>query len=345
MYLRGCMAKNTNIDMIIQDIQKTFGSESIHLLGNSVIPPIDVVSTGSLTLDIALGVGGLPRGRISEIAGPDAAGKTTICQHIIAQGQLTGMTCAYIDMEHALDLNYAAACGIQIDKLLFSQPDYGEQALAIAERLIKSEQVGIIVLDSVAALVPRAEIEGDIGDQFVGIQARMMSQVLRRLSSDVKKANCILLFTNQLRQKIGVTWGSNEVTSGGLALKYYASVRLDIRRIKSLSNGENPIGIRVRVRVIKNKVAPPLRQAEFDIRYGKGIDHTAELFDLGIHTKLITRRGAFYYWDDQRLGQGRENILLDLEKNPEKQQALFAAVKQRMSQLPTLLINSEETIE
>ena len=276
-------------------------------LGEAHSMKVEAVSTGCLSLDLALGVGGLPRGRIIEVYGPESSGKTTLCQHAIAEMQKTGGTAAFIDVEHALDPVYAARCGVNIDELYVSQPDTGEQALEITEALVRSGAVDMVVVDSVAALVPRAEIEGEMGDSHVGLQARLMSQALRKLSGIVKQTNCTLVFTNQLRQKIGVMFGNPETTTGGMALRFYASVRLDIRRIQSIKDGPEVTGNRVKVTIRKNKVAPPFKIAEFDVMYNQGISRTGDVLDLAVEANIVQKRGSFYSYDDLRLAQGREN--------------------------------------
>jgi recombination protein RecA len=290
---------------------------------------VDVIPTGSLSLDIALGVGGIPRGRITEIYGPESSGKTTICQHIVAEAQKLGGTCAFIDMEHALDPSYASRCGVDVESLLISQPDTGEQALEIAESLVRSGAVDVVVVDSVAALVPRAEIEGDMGDSPMGMQARLMSQALRKLSGAIKQTNTAVVFTNQLRQKIGVMFGSPETTTGGMALKFYASVRLDVRRIQSIKIGQEIVGNRTRVRVVKNKVAPPFRSAEFDIMYNEGISKAGDLVDLAAELDIIQKRGSFYSYGDLRLAQGRENAKEYLRQNPDLAEEIELGVRQQ----------------
>jgi recombination protein RecA len=286
-------------------------------LGEAQSLLVDVIPTGSLSLDIALGVGGIPRGRVTEIFGPEASGKTTLSQHIVAEAQNLGGTCAFIDMEHALDPNYAERTGVNVDELLISQPDTGEQALEIAETLVRSGAVDVVVIDSVAALVPRSEIEGDMGDPQMGKQARLMSQALRKLSGAIKQTNTIVIFTNQLRQKIGVMFGNPETTSGGMALKFYSSVRLDVRRLQSIKVGAEIIGNRIRVRVVKNKVAPPFRTTEFDIMYNEGISKVGDLLELAVENEIIDKRGSFYSYQDQRLAQGRENAKEYLRQNPD----------------------------
>lgn len=306
------------LDKTLKDITKRFGEGAIMKLGEAQSLEVDAIPTGTLSLDLALGVGGIPRGRVTEIYGPEASGKTTICQHIVAEAQKRGGTAAFIDMEHALDPPYAARTGVDIDNLLISQPDTGEQALEIAESLIRSGAVDIIVIDSVAALVPRAEIEGDMGDAHMGLMARLMSQALRKLSGAIKQTNTSLIFTNQLREKIGVVFGNPETTPGGRALKFYSSVRLDCRRIQSIKSGSEIIGSRIRVRVVKNKVAPPFRTAEFDIMHDEGISRVGDLLDLGVDMEVVDKRGSYYYYgDDMRLAQGRENAKDFLRENPD----------------------------
>ncbi len=294
------------VDAAILAIEKQFGRGSIMKLGSAERQSVDSIPTGSIALDLALGVGGIPRGRITEIFGPESSGKTTVCQHVIAEAQRKGGIAAFIDVEHALDPAYARACGVNVDELLVSQPDTGEQALEITETLIRSGGVDIVVVDSVAALVPRAEIEGEMGDSFVGIQARLMSQALRKLTGAVSRSNTALVFTNQLREKIGVMFGNPEVTPGGRALKFYASVRLDIRRVETIKTGTESVGNRVRVKVVKNKVSPPFRVAEFDVMYGEGISVEGGLLDVGVAMDVVTKTGAWFTFNETRLGQGRE---------------------------------------
>jgi len=310
-------AKKAVLDRALNDIVKRYGEGSIMRLGEAHSMQVDVIPTGSLSLDLALGVGGIPRGRITEIFGPESSGKTTVCQHIVAECQKRGGTAAFIDMEHALDPKYAARCGVKIDELLISQPDTGEQALEIAETLVRSGAVDLVVIDSVAALVPRAEIEGDMGDPTMGVQARLMSQALRKLSGAINQTKTAVVFTNQLRQKIGVMFGSPETTTGGMALKFYASVRLDIRRVQYIKVGAEIVGNRVRVRVVKNKVAAPFRTAEFDIMYNEGISKAGDILDLATTLEVIDKRGSFYSYKDTRLGQGREASKNFLNENPE----------------------------
>ena len=300
----------------IATIEKQFGTGSIMKLGSGSIQAIDVIPTGSIALDLALGVGGIPRGRITEIFGPESSGKTTICQHVIAEAQRRGGVAAFIDVEHALDPAYARACGVNVDELLVSQPDTGEQALEITETLIRSGGIDCVVVDSVAALVPRAEIEGEMGDSFVGIQARLMSQALRKLTGAVSRSNTSLVFTNQLREKIGVMFGNPETTPGGRALKFYASVRLDIRRVETIKSGTDSVGNRVRVKVVKNKVAPPFRVAEFDVMYGEGISKEGGLLDVGVAMDVVDKTGAWFTFAETRLGQGREASKEFLRSNP-----------------------------
>lgn len=310
-------ARQVALDKALGDITKRYGDGAVMRLGESQFLQVEVIPTGSLSLDIALGVGGIPRGRITEVYGPESSGKTTICQHIIAEEQKLGGTCAFVDMEHALDPSYASRCGVDIDSLLISQPDMGEQALEITETLVRSGAVDIVVIDSVAALVPRAEIEGDMGDSPMGMQARLMSQALRKLSGAIKQTNTAVVFTNQLRQKIGVMFGNPETTTGGMALKFYSSVRLDVRRIQSIKLGSEIIGNRTRVRIVKNKVAPPFRTAEFDIMYNEGISKAGDLLDLATELEIIDKRGSYYSLGETRLGQGRENAKEFLRENPQ----------------------------
>lgn len=319
----------------IEGITKRFGEGSIMRLGEAHDMFVETIPTGSLSIDIALGVGGLPRGRIIEIYGPESSGKTTFCQHVIAEAQKMGGTCAFIDMEHALDPVYASVCGVNIDELYVSQPDTGEQALEITEALIRSGTMDVVVVDSVAALVPRAEIEGEMGDTHVGLQARLMSQALRKLSGVVKQTNTIVIFTNQLRQKIGVMFGNPETTPGGNALKFYASVRIDIRRIQSIKSGGETIGNRTRVKIKKNKVAPPFLECEFDIMYNVGISRSGDVIDLSVEYGLVDKRGAYFRYGETLLGQGRENAKVFLEENPEILLELENLVRQQAG-LPAL---------
>jgi recombination protein RecA len=317
------------LNKAVGDITKRYGDGSIMRLGEAHQLLVESIPTGSLSLDIALGVGGVPRGRITEIYGPESSGKTTICQHIVAEAQKLGGTAAYIDMEHALDPTYAARCGVDVENLLISQPDMGEQALEITETLVRSGAIDVIVIDSVAALVPRAEIEGDMGDATMGMQARLMSQALRKLSGAIKQTNTSVIFTNQLRQKIGIMFGNPETTTGGMALKFYASVRLDVRRIQSIKLGAEIIGNRTRVRVVKNKVAPPFRTAEFDIMYNEGISKAGDLLDLAAAMEIISKRGSFFNYGELRLGQGRENAKDYLRAHNELSAEIETAVRER----------------
>ena len=305
------------LEQAVAQIKRRFGEGALMRLGDASHLDVEVIPTGCLALDIALGVGGLPRGRITEVYGPAGSGKTTVCQHVVAQAQKQGGVAAFIDMEHALDPRYVAKCGVDIESLYISQPDTGEQALEIAEALVRSGAVDVIVIDSVAALVPRAEIEGEMGDSHPGLQARLMSQALRKLSGAIKQSNAVIIFTNQLRMKIGVLFGSPETTSGGRALKFYATVRLDIRRIKSIKYQGEVVGQATRIRVTKNKVAPPFRIAEFDIMFGEGISHEGDLLDVGLGLDIVDKRGSYYYFEEENFAQGRENAKLYLKDNPE----------------------------
>jgi recombination protein RecA len=321
--------KKAVLDKAVGDIIKRYGDGSIMRLGEAHTMATETVPTGSLSLDIALGVGGVPRGRITEIYGPESSGKTTLCQHIVAETQKMGGTAAYIDMEHALDPSYAAKCGVDINNLLVSQPDTGEQALEIVETLVRSGGVDLVVVDSVAALVPRSEIEGDMGDATMGVQARLMSQALRKLSGAINQTKTTVIFTNQLRQKIGVMFGNPETTTGGNALKFYASVRLDVRRTQSIKVGEEVIGNRTKVRVVKNKVAPPFRTAEFDIMFNEGISKVGDLIDLATQLEIVQKRGAFFSYGDIRIGQGRENAKDYLRNNPDLAGEIETVIRQK----------------
>ena len=305
------------LDMALGQIEKQFGKGSVMKMGDKTTMAIESVPTGALALDLALGIGGLPRGRITEIYGPESSGKTTLATHVVAEAQRNGGTCAYIDAEHAMDPVYAKAIGVDIDELLISQPDTGEQALEIADMLIRSGALDVVVIDSVAALTPRAEIEGEMGDTHVGLQARLMSQALRKLTGNLNKSKTICIFINQLREKIGVMFGSPETTPGGRALKFYSSVRLDIRRIESIKDGVEVVGNRTRVKVVKNKVSPPFKQAEFDIMYGTGISREGSVLDLAVEEAIVKKSGAWYTYDGEQLGQGRENAKKYLTENPE----------------------------
>jgi recombination protein RecA len=313
---RATAERGKAVDAALLAIEKQFGRGAIMKLGSSERQAVDAIPTGSIALDLALGVGGIPRGRITEIFGPESSGKTTVCQHVLAEAQRRGGVVAFIDVEHALDPGYARACGVNVDELLVSQPDTGEQALEITETLIRSGGVDCVVVDSVAALVPRAEIEGEMGDSFVGIQARLMSQALRKLTGAVSRSNTALIFTNQLREKIGVMFGNPETTPGGRALKFYASVRLDIRRVETIKTGTESVGNRVRVKVVKNKVAPPFRVAEFDVMYGEGVSKEGGLLDVGVAMDVVSKTGAWFNFGETRLGQGREAAKDFLKSNP-----------------------------
>ena len=315
------------LETTLAQIKRRFGDGAIMRLGDAIALDVQAISTGCLTLDIALGIGGIPKGRITEIYGPESSGKTTLCQHIIAECQAAGGIAAFVDAEHALDSSYAKRCGVNIDELYISQPDTGEQGLEITEALVRSGAVDLVTVDSVAALVPRAEIEGDMGDAHMGLQARLMSQALRKLTGAIKRSNTAVVFTNQLRQKIGVMFGNPETTPGGLALKFYAAVRLDMRRMESLKQQGEVVGSRVRVRVKKNKVAPPFRVAEFDIMFDHGISKEGSLLDMGVDLGVIEKRGSFYSLGETRLGQGRENAKAFLRENAEIAQQIDAAVR------------------
>lgn len=311
------MEKNKALEMALGQIDKQFGKGSVMKMGERTNLDIDMVSTGALSLDIALGIGGLPRGRVVEIYGPESSGKSTLAMHVVAEAQRTGGICAYIDAEHAMDPIYARAIGVDVDELLISQPDTGEQALEICDILVRSGSIDVVVIDSVAALTPRAEIEGDMGDHHVGAQARLMSQALRKITGNLHKTGTICIFINQLREKIGVMFGSPETTPGGRALKFYSSVRLDIRRIESLKDGAEIVGNRTRVKVVKNKVSPPFRQAEFDIMYGKGISREGSLLDIAVDQDIVKKSGAWYTYEGDQLGQGREKVKNYLIENPQ----------------------------
>ncbi len=330
----GNQNRDRTLESTLATLTKRFGEGVIMRLGDAYHLQIESIPTGSLSLDIALGVGGVPRGRVIEIYGPESSGKTTLCQHIIAEAQKRGGICAFVDMEHALDPSYAAKCGVDVNNLYVSQPDTGEQALEIADALIRSGTMDVVVIDSVAALVPRAEIEGEMGDSHMGLQARLMSQALRKLSGVIKQTNTVVIFTNQLRSKIGVMFGNPEVTSGGNALKFYASVRLDIRRIQALKIKGDVVGNRTRVKVKKNKVAPPFTEAEFDIMYNEGISKTGDVLDLAVEHELVTKRGAFFRYGETLLGQGRENAKLYLAENTAVMAELENLVRERAGLAP-----------
>ena len=319
--------KKKALETAMAQIERNYGKGSIMRLGENLGVMVESIPTGSLSLDLALGIGGLPKGRIIEVYGPESSGKTTLALHVVAEAQKRGGEVAFIDAEHALDPTYARALGVDIDSMLISQPDTGEQGLEICEALVRSGALDVIVVDSVAALVPRAEIEGDMGDAHVGLLARLMSQALRKLAGSIAKTNCLVIFINQIRDKIGVIYGSSETTTGGRALKFFASVRLDIRRTETLKNGGEIMGNHTRVKVVKNKVAPPFREAEFDIMYGEGISHNGELVDLGVKYDLVQKSGSWYSIGDERIGQGRDNAKNYLRDNPEAAEALEAAIR------------------
>ena len=328
----------------LAQIEKQFGKGSVMRYGdNEVEHDIQVVSTGSLGLDIALGVGGLPRGRVIEIYGPESSGKTTLTLQVIAEMQKVGGTCAFIDAEHALDVQYASKLGVNLTDLLISQPDTGEQALEITDALVRSGSVDLIVIDSVAALTPKAEIEGEMGDSLPGLQARLMSQALRKLTASIKRTNCMVIFINQIRMKIGVMFGNPETTTGGNALKFYASVRLDIRRIGGIKKGDEVVGNETRVKVVKNKIAPPFKQAEFDIMYGQGISKTGELLDLGVKAGIVEKSGSWFSYDSIRIGQGRENSKTYLTENPEVAAKLEAAIRGKTEEVAEVMMTGSDT--
>lgn len=323
-------SKKKALEMALQQIEKNYGKGAVMRLGQNAGMHVECIPTGSIALDAALGIGGLPRGRIVEVYGPEASGKTTLALHAVAEAQKLGGEAAFIDVEHALDPVYAKALGVDVDALLVSQPDTGEQALEIAEALIRSGAIDMVVIDSVAALVPRAEIEGEMGDSHVGLQARLMSQAMRKLAGAVSKSNCIAIFINQLRLKVGVVYGNPEVTAGGNALKYYASVRLDVRRTETLKSGSEPVGSHTRVRVVKNKVAPPFKEAEFDVMYGQGISHEGEVLDLAVKFDILQKSGSWFSYKDERIGQGRDKVKDYLKEHPELTAELEALIKDKM---------------
>ena len=325
--------KKAALETALAQIEKQFGKGAVMRLGQNEAMHVAAISTGSLGLDLALGIGGLPRGRIVEIYGPESSGKTTLALHCIAEGQKNGGNAAFIDVEHALDPVYASALGVDIDSLLVSQPDTGEQALEITEALVRSGAIDVIVVDSVAALVPRMEIEGEMGDTHVGLQARLMSQALRKLAGAISKSNCIAIFINQLREKVGVTYGNPEVTPGGRALKFYASVRIDIRKGETIKNGTDVLGNHTRAKVVKNKIAPPFRTAEFDVMYGHGISHVGEVLDLGVELDIIQKSGAWFSYGETRLGQGRDNVKIFLEEHPDMAQEIEKQIRENTAKL------------
>jgi recombination protein RecA len=335
------MDRNKALDAALSQIERAFGKGSIMKLGQrEKVVETEVVSTGSLGLDIALGIGGLPRGRIIEIYGPESSGKTTLALHVIAEAQRQGGTCAFVDAEHALDPSYATKLGVDVEELLISQPDAGEQALEIADTLVRSGAIDVLVIDSVAALVPRAELEGEMGDTHVGLQARLMSQALRKLTGSIARSRCLVIFINQIRMKIGVMFGNPETTTGGNALKFYASVRLDIRRIGSIKDRDTVVGSQTRVKVVKNKLAPPFRVVEFDIMYGEGISKTGELIDLGTAAGVVEKSGAWFSHGGQRIGQGRENAKQFLKENPEVAATIEAAIRQNAGLVAGAMMSS-----
>ncbi len=334
------MEREKALDMAVSQIERQFGKGAIMKMGEAATRKVDIIPTGALALDLALGIGGLPRGRIVEVYGPESSGKTTIALHVVAEAQRNGGIAAFIDAEHALDPIYAKAIGVDVDELLISQPDTGEQALEIADMLIRSGALDVLVIDSVAALVPRAEIEGEMGDSHVGLQARLMSQALRKLAGTLNKSRTTAVFINQLREKIGVMFGSPETTPGGRALKFYSSVRLDIRRIEAIKDGTDNVGNRVRVKVAKNKMAPPFRLAEFDIMFGQGISREGSLLDIAVDVGVVKKSGAWYTFDDDQLGQGRENAKRFLRENPELAMQLQAKVYEAVG-----MVESDETAD
>ncbi len=320
--------KSKALEAAISQIDKAFGKGSLMRLGDQEVVDIEAISTGSLGLDIALGIGGLPKGRIVEIYGPESSGKTTLALHVAAETQKIGGTAAFVDAEHALDPIYAQKLGVSLDDLLISQPDTGEQALEIADTLVRSGAVDVLIIDSVAALTPRAELEGEMGDQLPGLQARLMSQALRKLTGSIARSNCLVIFINQIRMKIGVMFGSPETTTGGNALKFYSSVRLDIRRIGAIKNRDEVVGNQTRVKVVKNKVAPPFKQVEFDIMYGEGVSKTGELLDLGVKAEVVEKSGSWFSYNSERIGQGRENAKQFLKDNPDMADEIERAIRQ-----------------
>ena len=339
---RDSVDKQKALDAALGQIERAFGKGTIMRLGDDAVVQIEVVPSGSLSLDIALGIGGLPRGRVVEIYGPESSGKTTLALHVIAEAQKLGGTCAFIDAEHALDPIYARKLGVDVGELLISQPDTGEQGLEIADTLVRSGAVAVLVIDSVAALVPRAELEGEMGDQLPGLQARLMSQALRKLTSSISRSGTMVVFINQLRMKIGVMFGNPETTPGGNALKFYASVRLDIRRIGAIKDRDNVVGNQTKVKVVKNKLAPPFKVVEFDIMYGEGISKTGELLDLGVQAGIVEKSGAWFSFDGQRLGQGRENAKTFLSEHPEMAAVIEAKIRENAGLITTEMIEGRD---
>ena len=325
--------KKKALETAMAQIERMYGKGAIMRFGDKAELNVDYIPTGSLSLDVALGIGGLPKGRIVEIYGPESSGKTTLALHVVAEAQKRGGEVAFVDAEHALDPTYARALGVQVEDMLIAQPDTGEQALEITEALVRSGAIDVVVVDSVAALVPRAEIEGEMGDSYVGLQARLMSQALRKLTGAIGKTNCIVIFINQLREKVGIMYGNPEVTTGGRALKFYASVRIDVRRIEALKNGSEIVGNRTRAKVVKNKVAPPFREAEFDIMYGEGISHFGELLDLGVKLELVQKSGSWFSIGETRIGQGRDAAKRYLQENPETADKLEADIRRNFDKL------------
>ncbi|MEG0481841.1 MAG: recombinase RecA [Acinetobacter sp.] len=337
--------KSKALNAALSQIEKQFGKNTVMRLGDNTVQAVEAVSTGSLTLDIALGIGGLPKGRIVEIYGPESSGKTTMTLQAIAQCQKAGGTCAFIDAEHALDPQYARKLGVDIDNLLVSQPDHGEQALEIADMLVRSGAIDMIVVDSVAALTPKAEIEGEMGDSHMGLQARLMSQALRKITGNAKRSNCMVVFINQIRMKIGVMFGSPETTTGGNALKFYASVRLDIRRIGQVKEGDEIVGSETRVKVVKNKMAPPFKEALFQILYGKGVNQLGELVDLAVAQELVQKAGAWYSYQGDKIGQGKNNVIRHLEENPQIAQELDRLIREKLLTTATVESTNEKDEE
>lgn len=338
----GSMDKSKALDAALTQIERNFGKGSIMRMGENAITEIESIPTGSLGLDIALGIGGLPRGRIIEVFGPESSGKTTLALHVIAEAQKAGGICAFVDAEHALDPVYARKLGVNVDDLLISQPDAGEQALEITDTLVRSGALDVLVVDSVAALTPRAELEGEMGDSLPGLQARLMSQAMRKLTGSISKSKTMVIFINQIRMKIGVMFGSPETTTGGNALKFYSSVRLDIRRIGAIKDRDEVVGNQTRVKVVKNKLAPPFRQVEFDIMYGEGVSKTGELLDLGVKSGIVEKSGAWFSYDSQRLGQGRENSRQFLKDNPEVAQIIEQGVRESAGLISDQLLTGED---
>lgn len=335
------MDKQKALESALSQIEKSFGKGSIMKLGSRELVPVDVISTGSISLDMALGVGGLPRGRVVEIYGPESSGKTTLTLHAIAEAQKKGLTCAFIDAEHALDPIYAKKLGVDTDNLLVSQPDTGEQALEICDTLTRSGAVDLIIIDSVAALVPQAEIDGEMGASHMGLQARLMSQALRKLTGSISKTKCTVIFINQIRQKIGVMFGNPETTTGGNALKFYCSVRIDIRRIGAIKDKEEVVGNQTRVKIVKNKVAPPFRQVEFEIMYGQGISRLGEIIDLGVAANIVEKAGSWFSYDSQRIGQGKENAKKFLAENPAMAEEIEAKIRGNAEKIDEVLQNPD----